>query len=146
MFYFYWKDREEVFLKPDPLTPNINLYAPTPLKRTLEIFFRLISANQMSRILKQSRDITIDFHPLFSSISLLSPKSTLLTGDGHSGQREDREEILVIFTAAVILFQQDAKKLVHVMMLAELSRREGDANIKPDPDIDVFMKAAATEG
>lgn len=31
-------------------------------------------------------------------------------------------------------------------MLAELSRRERDANIKPDPDIDVFMKAAATEG
>ncbi|XAR50595.1 Sulfate-transporting ATPase [Bertholletia excelsa] len=31
-------------------------------------------------------------------------------------------------------------------MLAELSRREKEANIKPDPDMDVFMKAAATEG
>ncbi|XVE52146.1 hypothetical protein DITRI_Ditri02bG0098900 [Diplodiscus trichospermus] len=31
-------------------------------------------------------------------------------------------------------------------MLAELSRREKQANIKPDPDIDFFMKAAATEG
>ncbi|XP_057969760.1 pleiotropic drug resistance protein 1-like [Malania oleifera] len=31
-------------------------------------------------------------------------------------------------------------------MLAELSRREKAANIKPDPDIDVFMKAAASEG
>ncbi|KAH1066537.1 hypothetical protein J1N35_031524 [Gossypium stocksii] len=31
-------------------------------------------------------------------------------------------------------------------MLAELSRREKEANIKPDPDIDVFMKAVATEG
>ncbi|KAL5729458.1 transcription factor [Ranunculus cassubicifolius] len=31
-------------------------------------------------------------------------------------------------------------------MLAELSRREKAANIKPDPNIDVFMKAAATEG
>ncbi|KAA8541857.1 hypothetical protein F0562_023009 [Nyssa sinensis] len=31
-------------------------------------------------------------------------------------------------------------------MLAELSRREKAANIKPDPDIDVYMKAAATEG
>ncbi|KAG8643746.1 pleiotropic drug resistance protein 1 [Manihot esculenta] len=31
-------------------------------------------------------------------------------------------------------------------LLAELSRREKAANIKPDPDIDVFMKAAATEG
>ncbi|KAL3650918.1 transcription factor [Castilleja foliolosa] len=31
-------------------------------------------------------------------------------------------------------------------MLAELSRREKAANIKPDPDIDIFMKAAATEG
>jgi hypothetical protein len=25
-------------------------------------------------------------------------------------------------------------------MLAELSRREKEANIKPDPDVDVFMK------
>ncbi|XP_045814134.1 pleiotropic drug resistance protein 1-like isoform X1 [Trifolium pratense] len=31
-------------------------------------------------------------------------------------------------------------------LLAELSRREKDANIKPDPDIDVYMKAIATEG
>ncbi|KAI6671954.1 hypothetical protein NL676_006839 [Syzygium grande] len=31
-------------------------------------------------------------------------------------------------------------------MLSELSRREKAANIKPDPDIDIFMKAAATEG
>ncbi|XP_029125540.1 pleiotropic drug resistance protein 1 [Cajanus cajan] len=31
-------------------------------------------------------------------------------------------------------------------MLAELSRREKAANIKPDPDIDMYMKAAALEG
>ncbi|KAF3625657.1 Pleiotropic drug resistance protein 1 [Capsicum annuum] len=31
-------------------------------------------------------------------------------------------------------------------MLAELLRREKEANIKPNPDIDIFMKAAATEG
>ncbi|KAL3630027.1 transcription factor [Castilleja foliolosa] len=31
-------------------------------------------------------------------------------------------------------------------MLAELSRREKAANIKPDPDVDIYMKAAATEG
>ncbi|KAJ8773915.1 hypothetical protein K2173_009346 [Erythroxylum novogranatense] len=31
-------------------------------------------------------------------------------------------------------------------MLAELARREKAANIKPDPDVDVFMKAIATEG
>lgn len=31
-------------------------------------------------------------------------------------------------------------------MLAELSRREKAANIKPDPDIDMYMKSAATEG
>ncbi|KAL1532411.1 transcription factor [Salvia divinorum] len=31
-------------------------------------------------------------------------------------------------------------------MLAELLRREKVANIKPDPNIDMFMKAAATEG
>ncbi|XP_061343398.1 pleiotropic drug resistance protein 1-like isoform X3 [Gastrolobium bilobum] len=31
-------------------------------------------------------------------------------------------------------------------LLAELSRREKEANIKPDPDVDVYMKAVATEG
>ncbi|KAF3450815.1 hypothetical protein FNV43_RR06904 [Rhamnella rubrinervis] len=31
-------------------------------------------------------------------------------------------------------------------MLAELSRREKAGNIKPDPDVDIFMKAVATEG
>ncbi|KAL8458116.1 hypothetical protein ACS0TY_035847 [Phlomoides rotata] len=31
-------------------------------------------------------------------------------------------------------------------MLSELSRREKHAHINPDPDIDVFMKAVATEG
>ncbi|KAJ7966134.1 Pleiotropic drug resistance ABC transporter [Quillaja saponaria] len=31
-------------------------------------------------------------------------------------------------------------------MLAELSRREKEGNIKPDPDIDIYMKAAALEG
>ncbi|PSS01154.1 ABC transporter G family member protein, partial [Actinidia chinensis var. chinensis] len=31
-------------------------------------------------------------------------------------------------------------------MLAELSRREKEANIKPDPDIDIFMKASSLQG
>lgn len=31
-------------------------------------------------------------------------------------------------------------------MLAELSRREKEAGIKPDPEIDAFMKATALEG
>nr|XP_007162612.1 hypothetical protein PHAVU_001G166000g [Phaseolus vulgaris]ESW34606.1 hypothetical protein PHAVU_001G166000g [Phaseolus vulgaris] len=31
-------------------------------------------------------------------------------------------------------------------LLAELSRREKEANIIPDPDIDIYMKAVATEG
>lgn len=32
--------------------------------------------------------------------------------------------------------------VVHLDMLTELSRREKEANIKPDPDIDVFMKVS----
>ncbi|ONM10628.1 Pleiotropic drug resistance 12 isoform 3 [Zea mays] len=31
-------------------------------------------------------------------------------------------------------------------MLTELSRREKEANIKPDPDVDVYMKAISVEG
>ncbi|KAM5564592.1 pleiotropic drug resistance protein 1-like [Rosa sericea] len=34
----------------------------------------------------------------------------------------------------------------HYEMLVELSRREKTANIMPDPDLDVYMKAAALEG
>ncbi|PON90758.1 ABC type transporter protein [Trema orientale] len=34
----------------------------------------------------------------------------------------------------------------HYEILTELSRREKAANIKPDPDIDIYMKAAALEG
>ncbi|KAH0658432.1 hypothetical protein KY289_027180 [Solanum tuberosum] len=34
----------------------------------------------------------------------------------------------------------------YVEMLAELSVREKEANIKPDPDVDIFMKAASIEG
>ncbi|KAK6119519.1 hypothetical protein DH2020_046741 [Rehmannia glutinosa] len=34
----------------------------------------------------------------------------------------------------------------YINMLAELSRREKEANIKPDPDLDVFMKAAYIGG
>lgn len=31
-------------------------------------------------------------------------------------------------------------------MLSELARRERNAGIKPDPEIDAFMKATAVEG
>lgn len=31
-------------------------------------------------------------------------------------------------------------------MLAELSRREKEAGIKPDPEVDAFMKATAVAG
>lgn len=34
----------------------------------------------------------------------------------------------------------------HYETLAELSRREKAANIKPDPDLDIYMKAASLEG
>ncbi|EFJ06137.1 hypothetical protein SELMODRAFT_431004, partial [Selaginella moellendorffii] len=33
-----------------------------------------------------------------------------------------------------------------VEMLSELAKREGAAGIKPDPDIDAFMKASAIQG
>ena len=31
-------------------------------------------------------------------------------------------------------------------MISELARRERDAGIKPDPEIDAFMKATAVQG
>ncbi|KAK9103138.1 hypothetical protein Sjap_020392 [Stephania japonica] len=33
----------------------------------------------------------------------------------------------------------------HAELLLELSRRKKEANIKPDPDLDLFMKAAALD-
>ncbi|KAK9130785.1 hypothetical protein Sjap_011272 [Stephania japonica] len=41
---------------------------------------------------------------------------------------------------------QEFKELALVMLLLELSRIEKEANIKPDPDLDLFMKATALDG
>ncbi|KAA8540447.1 hypothetical protein F0562_024634 [Nyssa sinensis] len=58
--------------------------------------------------------------------------------DVHIGEMTVRETLAFSARCQGVGFRHD--------MLAELSRREKAANIKPDPDLDIFMKAAATEG
>ncbi|KDP36997.1 hypothetical protein JCGZ_06053 [Jatropha curcas] len=58
--------------------------------------------------------------------------------DLHIGEMTVRETLAFSARCQGVGTQQE--------MLAELSRREKAANIKPDPDIDFFMKAAAIEG
>ncbi|KAK3416795.1 hypothetical protein EUGRSUZ_H02557 [Eucalyptus grandis] len=62
---------------------------------------------------------------------------TLLLGPPSSGKTT-----LLLALAGKL----DPELKVNENMLSELSRREKAANIKPDPDIDIFMKAAVTKG
>ncbi|CAN0915029.1 Pleiotropic drug resistance protein 1 [Linum grandiflorum] len=97
----------------------------------------LALAGRLDPNLKVSGRVTYNGHDMHEFI----PQKTsayISQHDLHMGELTVRETLA--FAARV----QGVGSLHD--MLAELSRREKAANIKPDPDIDVFMKAAATEG
>ncbi|CAI0473694.1 unnamed protein product [Linum tenue] len=97
----------------------------------------LALAGRLDPNLKVSGRVTYNGHDMHEFI----PQKTsayISQHDLHMGELTVRETLA--FAARV----QGVGSLHD--MLAELSRREKAANIKPDPDIDVYMKAAATEG
>ncbi|KAL0330263.1 UNVERIFIED_CONTAM: Pleiotropic drug resistance protein 1, partial [Sesamum radiatum] len=98
----------------------------------------LALAGKLDPELKVSGRVTYNGHEMKEFV----PQRTsayISQNDLHIGEMTVRE---------TLAFSQDVKELglVMVKMLAELSRREKEANIKPDPDIDIFMKAASIEG
>ncbi|KAF2321480.1 hypothetical protein GH714_000045 [Hevea brasiliensis] len=118
-------------IKPSRMT--LLLGPPSSGKTTL----LLALAGKLDRNLKVSGNVTYNGHTLNEFI----PQRTaayISQHDLHIGEMTVRETLAFSARCQGVGTQHE--------MLAELSRREKAANIKPDPDLDVYMKAAATEG
>ncbi|KAJ0865543.1 putative ABC transporter, AAA+ ATPase domain, ABC-2 type transporter, ABC-transporter [Helianthus annuus] len=99
--------------------------------------FLLALAGKLDKELKTSGKVTYNGHELHEFV----PERTsayISQNDVHIGEMTVRETLAFSARCQGVGTRYE--------MLTELSRREKDANIKPDPDIDVFMKAAASEG
>ncbi|XP_076892789.1 pleiotropic drug resistance protein 1-like [Bidens hawaiensis] len=118
-------------IKPKRMT--LLLGPPSSGKTTL----LLALAGTLAKELKCSGRVTYNGHDLNEFV----PERTaayISQNDIHIGEMTVRETLAFSARCQGVGSRYD--------MLAELSRRERDANIKPDPDVDVFMKAAATKG
>ncbi|XP_071715772.1 pleiotropic drug resistance protein 1-like isoform X1 [Rutidosis leptorrhynchoides] len=118
-------------IKPGRMT--LLLGPPSSGKTTL----LLALAGSLAKELQVSGKVTYNGHELDEFV----PKRTsayISQNDVHIGEMTVRETLA--FSAR---FQGVGSRYE---MLVELARREKSANIKPDPDIDIYMKAAASEG
>ncbi|KAK1434085.1 hypothetical protein QVD17_11003 [Tagetes erecta] len=118
-------------IKPGRMT--LLLGPPSSGKTTL----LLALAGALAKELKSTGKVTYNGHELHEFV----PERTsayISQNDIHIGEMTVRETLAFSARVQGVGSRYD--------MLAELSRRERNANIKPDPDLDVFMKAAATEG
>ncbi|KAD6794569.1 hypothetical protein E3N88_05465 [Mikania micrantha] len=118
-------------LKPSRLT--LLLGPPGSGKTTL----LLALAGNLAKTLQASGKVTYNGHEFHEFI----PQRTsayISQNDVHIGELTVRETLA--FSAR---FQGVGSRYE---MLVELSRREKDANIIPDPDLDIYMKAAASNG
>ncbi|KAK4422339.1 Pleiotropic drug resistance protein 1 [Sesamum alatum] len=118
-------------IKPCRLT--LLLGPPSSGKSTL----LLALAGRLDPTLKTSGRITYNGHEMEEFVPQRTA-SYISQHDLHIGEMTVRETL-----AYSARFQGVGSRYE---MLAELSRREKAANIKPDPDIDMYMKAEATEG
>ncbi|EYU21593.1 hypothetical protein MIMGU_mgv1a000235mg [Erythranthe guttata] len=118
-------------LKPSRMT--LLLGPPSSGKTTL----LLALAGMLDPELKFSGNVTYNGHTMKEFI----PQRTaayISQNDVHIGEMTVRETLAFSARCQGVGSNHE--------MLAELSRREKEANIKPDADVDVYMKAAATEG
>ncbi|KAI3512643.1 hypothetical protein L1887_19961 [Cichorium endivia] len=118
-------------IKPKRMT--LLLGPPSSGKTTL----LLAMAGKLAKEIKSSGKVTYNGHELHEFV----PERTsayISQNDVHIGEMTVRE---------TLAFSARCQGVgANYEMLAELSRREKEANIKPDPDIDIFMKAAASAG
>ncbi|XP_024979136.1 pleiotropic drug resistance protein 1-like [Cynara cardunculus var. scolymus] len=139
------EDNEKFLLKLRNRIDRVGIDLPT-----IEVKFEHMTVeadiNTGSRALPSFINFHIDIFEVFLNLFHLLPNSkkhiTIL--DDVSGVVKPSRMTLLLETLAFSARCQGVGSRYE--MLAELSRREKDANIKPDPDIDVFMKAAASEG
>ncbi|AES81581.2 putative monosaccharide-transporting ATPase [Medicago truncatula] len=118
-------------IKPSRMT--LLLGPPSSGKTTL----LLALAGKLDPKLKFSGRVTYNGHEMSEFV----PQRTAAyvdQNDLHIGELTVRETLAFSARVQGVGPQYD--------LLAELSRREKDANIKPDPDIDVYMKVVAIEG
>ncbi|KAL7597678.1 hypothetical protein Lser_V15G25189 [Lactuca serriola] len=118
-------------IKPGRMT--LLLGPPSSGKTTL----LLALAGSLSKELQSTGKVTYNGHELHEFV----PERTsayISQNDVHIGEMTVRETLAFSARCQGIGSRYE--------MLAELSRREKSANIKPDPDIDIYMKAAASEG
>ncbi|EXC25845.1 Pleiotropic drug resistance protein 1 [Morus notabilis] len=118
-------------IKPGRMT--LLLGPPSSGKTTL----LLALAGKLDSELKFSGRVTYNGHDMNEFV----PRRTaayISQYDNHIGEMTVRETLAFSARCQGVGTRYD--------MLAELSRREKEANIKPDPDIDVYMKAMAAEG
>ncbi|CAN4095708.1 unnamed protein product [Withania somnifera] len=93
--------------------------------------------NSMTNVIEVSGKVTYNGHEMNEFV----PQRTaayISQHDLHIGEMTVRETLEFSARCQGVGSRYD--------MLAEMSRREKAANIKPDPDVDIYMKAAATEG
>ncbi|KAL5562676.1 hypothetical protein UlMin_032423 [Ulmus minor] len=118
-------------IKPGRMT--LLLGPPSSGKTTL----LLALAGRLDQNLKISGRVTYNGHGMNEFV----PQRTaayISQNDVHIGEMTVRETLAFSARCQGVGSRYD--------MLAELCRREKEANIKPDLDVDVYMKAAATEG
>uniref|UniRef100_A0A7N2R4L1 ABC transporter domain-containing protein n=1 Tax=Quercus lobata TaxID=97700 RepID=A0A7N2R4L1_QUELO len=118
-------------IKPSRLT--LLLGPPSSGKTT----FLLALAGQLDPDLKFSGKVTYNGHEMNEFV----PQRTaayVSQNDLHLGEMTVRETLAFSARCQGVGSRYE--------MLAELERREKEANIKPDPDVDIYMKAVATEG
>ncbi|KAH1144939.1 hypothetical protein AAZX31_15G011700 [Glycine max] len=118
-------------IKPRRMT--LLLGPPSSGKTTL----LLALSGKLDKTLKVSGRVTYNGHELNEFV----PQRTaayISQHDLHIGEMTVRETLAFSARCQGVGSRYD--------MLSELSRREKAANIKPDPDLDVYMKATATEG
>ncbi|XP_058004743.1 pleiotropic drug resistance protein 1-like isoform X2 [Hevea brasiliensis] len=118
-------------IKPSRMT--LLLGPPSSGKTTL----LLALAGKLDADLKVSGSVTYNGHEMTEFI----PQRTaayVSQYDVHIAEMTVRETLAFSARCQGVGFRHE--------LMAELLKREKAANIKPDPDIDVFMKAVATEG
>ncbi|XP_010670733.2 pleiotropic drug resistance protein 1 [Beta vulgaris subsp. vulgaris] len=118
-------------IKPGRLT--LLLGPPGSGKTTL----LLALAGKLAKDLKFSGSVTYNGHTMNEFVPQRS-SAYISQHDLHIGEMTVRETLAFSARVQGVGTNYD--------MLVELSRREKEANIKPDADIDVYMKAAAMEG
>ncbi|KAG5249761.1 pleiotropic drug resistance protein [Salix suchowensis] len=118
-------------IKPSRLT--LLLGPPNSGKTTL----LLALAGKLDPSLKFSGHVTYNGHEMNEFVPQRTA-SYISQHDLHIGEMTVRE---------TLEFSARCQGVGHLQgLLAELSRREKEANIKPDRDVDVFMKAVAAKG